>query len=49
VKEKRTEDQKTTDSIKQLKVSVATPLVAGFDVSIDGRFSGVHRGSGSIR
>jgi hypothetical protein len=28
-----------------LTVSVATPVVAGFEVSIDGRFSGVHRGA----
>jgi hypothetical protein len=30
---------------QQLTVSVAAPVVAGFEVSIDGRFSGVHRGA----
>jgi len=33
-----------TQSGLVLGTSVATPVVAGFEVSIDGRFSGVHRG-----
>ena len=38
------EEKKTTTSIYQLTVSVATSVVAGFEVSISGRFSSVHRG-----
>jgi len=43
---KEREEQKTRRQRldQQLTVSVATPVVAGFQVSIDGRFSGVHRG-----
>jgi hypothetical protein len=33
---------------QQLTVSVAPPVVAGFEVSIDGRFSGVHRGRDAV-
>src|SRR5713226_6977753 len=40
------EEQKTREQRldQPLTVSVATPVVAGFEVSINGRFSGVHRG-----
>jgi hypothetical protein len=42
LKERRTDTRE--QSLDQQLVSVATPVVAGFEVSIDGRFSGVHRG-----
>jgi hypothetical protein len=45
VKERRTEDQRTTTRSTTEGLS-RRQLMAGFEVSINGRFSGVHRGEG---